>query len=219
MARTANDTREKLIVAGQRLFADQGVFRVPLRLVVDQAGQKNASALHYHFGGREGLLQAIIERNNESIEAERAEMLATLRLQNRTADVSALVRAVILPFARKLHTGEGREFLRIIAQLSDLFDAWDVQAAPTPAQAQAAFLMLAAALNYLPSELRHERVTMFLMLVSNALALRARQIELTRALHVSTEGFIANLIDMSVGALQAPSSGAAAPDGVLSADH
>ena len=75
MTRTANDTRDKLIVHGQRLFAEQGVFRVPLRLVVDQAGQKNSSALHYHFGGRDGLLQAIIERHNETIESERSQML------------------------------------------------------------------------------------------------------------------------------------------------
>ncbi len=220
MARTANETRDKLIVAGQRLFADQGVFRVSLRLVVDQAGQKNASALHYHFGGRDGLLQAIIQHHNESIETERAEMLATVRLREGTEDVTSLVRAVILPFARKLDTADGREFLRIIVQLSDLFDAWHVQAPQTPAQAQTAFLMLAAALDGLPAEVRHERVTMFLMLVSNALALRARQIELARTLHVSTEAFIANLIDMSVGALQAPSTNApSAADATSSANH
>jgi hypothetical protein len=44
------------------------------------------------------------------------------------------------------------------------------------------------------------------MLVSNTLALRARQIELSRPVQVSTEVFITNLIDMSVGALQALSS-------------
>lgn len=219
MARTANETRDKLIASGQRLFAEQGAFRAPLRLVVDQAGQKIASALHYHFGGREGLLQAIIEHHNESIETERAEMLAALRNDEQTTDIPALVRSVILPFARKLDTADGREFLRIIAQLSDLFDAWQLESPQTPAQAQAAFIMLAAALDELPAEVRHERVTMFLMLVSNALALRARQIELGRTLHVSAEAFIANLIDMSVGALQARSTDASVTDAVLSADH
>ena len=206
MARTANDTRDKLILHGQRLFAEQGVFRVPLRLVVDEAGQKNASALHYHFGGREGLLQAIIERHNETIEPERAEILANIPADGRTGDIAELVRAVVLPFARKLDTGEGREFLRIVAQLSDLFDSWQLQSPQTPGQAQAAFVMLAAALGDVPLRVRHERITMFLMLVSNALALRARQIELGRTLHVSNDAFIVNLVDMSVGALQSPSS-------------
>ena len=205
MARTAHDTRDKLITIGQRLFAEQGVFRVPLRLVVDQAGQKNTSALHYHFGGREGLLNAILERHNHSIEAERATMLGDIRAAGRTADIPAVVRSVVLPFARKLETGEGREFLRIVAQLSDMFDYWDEGAPKTPEQAHAAFVMLAAAVPDLSPEMRHERVTTFLMLVADALALRARQIDQGRQLQVSTQAFIANLIDMSVGALQAPS--------------
>lgn len=206
MARTAHDTRDKLIIHGQRLFADQGVFRVPLRLVVEQAGQKNSSALHYHFGGREGLLNAIIERHNELIEAERAEMLVRLRADGRTNDVAAIIQAIVLPFARKLNTADGREFLRIVAQLSDMFDSWQLVTPNTPPQVQAAFFMLSAALDQLPPPMRHERVTTFLMFVSATLALRARQIELARPVQVSTDAFITNLIDMSVGALRAPSS-------------
>ena len=125
MARTAHDTRDKLITIGQHLFAEQGVFRVPLRTVIEQAGQKNTSALHYHFGGREGLLNAIIERHNVGIESERAEMLDELRVNGSVGDAAAVVAAFVLPFARKLETSEGREFLRVIAQLSDLFDFWD----------------------------------------------------------------------------------------------
>ena len=207
MARTAHDTRDKLITIGQRLFAEQGVFRVPLRLVVDQADQKNTSALHYHFGGRQGLLDAIIDRHNIGIETERASMLQRIRDDGRTDDIPAVVCSVILPFARKLESSEGREFLRIVAQLSDLFDYWDEGAPKTPAQAHAAFVMLAAAVPDLPMEMRHERVTTFLMLVSDALALRARQIDTGRPLHVSTDAFISNLVDMSVGALQAPRLG------------
>ena len=206
MARTANETREKLITIGQRLFAEQGVFRVPLRLVIDQAGQKNTSALHYHFGGREGLLMAIIERHNDSIEAERAVMLDDLRANGLTEDIPNVVRAFVLPFARKLDSAGGREFLRVVAQLSDLFDYWDEGPPAAPAQAFAALEMLSDAIPDPSPQLRHERVTTILMLVSDALALRARQIDLGRTLHVSTDSFVANLIDMTVGALQATST-------------
>ena len=203
MTRSANDTRDKLITHGQRLFAEQGVFGVPLRLVVEQAGQKNSSALHYHFGGREGLVQAIIERHNEGIEAERAEMLSVLRVNGETSDIPALVCALVLPFSRKLETTDGREFLRIIAQLSELFDAWAHKSPYTPTQAQTTFVLLAAALDGLPENVRHERVTTFLLLMSESLALRARQIELGRPLAVPTDAFVLNLIDMSIGALAA----------------
>lgn len=205
MARTAHDTRDKLITIGQHLFAEQGVFRVPLRTVIERAGQKNTSALHYHFGGREGLLNAIIERHNTGIETERAEMLAVLRTLGQHGDIAVLVRAFVLPFARKLETNEGREFLRVIAQLTDLFDFWDEGPPRTPVQAHAVLSMLAASIPDQPREVRHVRVTTLLMLVSNALALRARQIDHGLPLHLSDEAFVANLIDMSVGALQAPS--------------
>ena len=70
--------------------------------------------------------------------------------------------------------------------------------------------MLSDAIPHLPPELRHERVTTILMLVSDALALRARQIDLGRTLHVSTDSFVTNLVDMAVGALQATDSHSAA---------
>ena len=208
MARTAHDTRDKLITIGQHLFAEQGVFRVPLRTVIERAGQKNTSALHYHFGGREGLLNAIIERHNDGIEDERAEMLARIIADRHEHDIAAIVCAFVLPFARKLETEEGREFLRVIAQLTDLFDFWDDGPPGTPLQAYTAMSMIAAAIPDQPPEVRHERVTTMLMLVSDALALRAHQIVQQRQLHLSDDAFIANLIDMSVGALQAPSLGA-----------
>lgn len=203
MTRTAHDTREKLITTGQHLFAEQGVFRVPLRTVIEQAGQKNTSALHYHFGGREGLLGAIIERHNTGIESEREAMLAEIRTGGLHADVRALVQAFVLPFSRMLKTSAGREYLRVVAQLSDLFDFWADGPPRTPAQAHANLVLIAEAMPSVSPEIRHERCTTLLMLVSDALALRARQIDRCRPLHMSDDEFVANLIDMSVGALQA----------------
>ncbi|MEO6126507.1 MAG: hypothetical protein ABIR32_22630 [Ilumatobacteraceae bacterium] len=203
MARTAHETREKLIVTGQRLFADQGVFRVPLRTVIEQAGQKNTSALHYHFGGREGLLGAIIERYNSGIEAERKSMLDSIRATANTGDIRMLVEAFVLPFSRMLATSQGREYLRVVAQLSELFDFWAEGPPRTPAQAHATLAMITTAMPQLADEVRHQRCTTLLMLVSDALALRARQIDRARSLHITDDEFVTNLIDMSVGALQA----------------
>ena len=60
------------------MFARDGIHQVPLKRIVETAGQRNASALHYHFGGRDGLLVAITERHDGAIEDERAELLAQL---------------------------------------------------------------------------------------------------------------------------------------------
>ncbi len=203
MARTAHDTRDKLITTGQHLFAEQGVFRVPLRTVIEQAGQRNTSALHYHFGGREGLLGAIIERHDTGIEAERAVLLDEIRADGRTGDIHSLVRAFVVPFSRMLATEEGREYLRVVAQLSDLFDFWAEGPPRTPVHAHATLVMLSEAIPSSSSVIRHERCTTLLMLVSDSLALRARQISRGRSLQIADDEFIANLIDMSVGALRA----------------
>jgi AcrR family transcriptional regulator len=61
VATDTETTRDKLLRAALHLFARQGL-DVPLRDINELAGQRNASALHYHFGGRPELLTAIIDR-------------------------------------------------------------------------------------------------------------------------------------------------------------
>ena len=57
MSRT--DARTQLLLAGERLIAEFGP-EVSLRDVAVAAGQRNNSAVHYHFGSRDGLIKAII---------------------------------------------------------------------------------------------------------------------------------------------------------------
>ena len=159
MPRPSTDTRGLLLRTGQHLFAQDGVFAVSLTTILQQAGQRNTSALHYHFGGRQGLLDAIIERHDESIEAERRDFLADLEQRGLDKDLRSLVAALVVPFSRKLLDTDGREFLRIIAQLSHLFDAWDHPGSPE--QARRVFLAIEDGLVLLPPEVRHLRVTTF----------------------------------------------------------
>jgi AcrR family transcriptional regulator len=54
-------TRESLILSAERLFGRQGVDGVSLRQIAADAGAANNSAVHYHFGSKESLVQAIFE--------------------------------------------------------------------------------------------------------------------------------------------------------------
>lgn len=56
------DTREQLVAAAIRLFAERGVHGVSLRAVGEAAGARNTAAVHYHFGDRETLLKAAVDR-------------------------------------------------------------------------------------------------------------------------------------------------------------
>jgi AcrR family transcriptional regulator len=49
-------TRDLLIQAAERLFAERGIAAVPLRDIGAAAGQKNSVAVQYHFGDREALV-------------------------------------------------------------------------------------------------------------------------------------------------------------------
>ena len=51
--------REAMIRAAERLFSERGIEAVSLREVGAVAGQRNNSAAQYHFGTREGLVDAV----------------------------------------------------------------------------------------------------------------------------------------------------------------
>ena len=212
MPRDAASTRDALIAAGLDLFADQGVYTTPLARIVAAAGQRNTSALHYHFasGGldaRHGLLFAIIDAQNESIEAERRVMLDTVEADAATADLRRLVWAYVQPQANRLASIEGRRFLSIVSQLIDLFDRWDEDPERTPTEAMRAFRLIERALpSALPDQLRRERVARFVEMVSESLGARARRLQKSRNARTEHDAYVSNLIDMAVGALAAPMS-------------
>ena len=57
----ANGTAEKILLSAVELFASHGFHGVSLRAINDHAGAKNGSAIQYHFGGKQGLIEAVVE--------------------------------------------------------------------------------------------------------------------------------------------------------------
>jgi AcrR family transcriptional regulator len=111
------DTRSQLISAAERLFADRGVDGVSLNEINRDAGQRNASALQYHFSDRAGLLKAVIDKHGPDVDARRDVLLQQYRVSG-TEDLRALAAALVLPLSAKLSDPDGgREYLRIVAEL------------------------------------------------------------------------------------------------------
>src|SRR6478752_2511579 len=69
-------TRDKLLDAATRLFAERGIDNVSIAEIVRSAGQRNASALHYHFGTRNELLRELLAQHVPAIHDRRVELLA-----------------------------------------------------------------------------------------------------------------------------------------------
>ena len=61
MSKNKDNTRELLLLSALKLFADQGLDAVSMRNINQAAGAKNASAAHYHFGNKMGVVAAIFD--------------------------------------------------------------------------------------------------------------------------------------------------------------
>jgi AcrR family transcriptional regulator len=111
------DTRSQLIAAAERLFAERGVDGVSLNEINRDAGQRNASALQYHFSDRAGLLRAVIDKHGRDVDARRDVLLSQYR-DSGSEDLRALAAVLVLPLSAKLSDLDGgREYLRIVAEL------------------------------------------------------------------------------------------------------
>jgi AcrR family transcriptional regulator len=73
--RRGDITRERLMRAAELLIAQQGIENVTVRAIVSEAGQKNESALQYHFQNRDGLLDAIHAQRNAEVRTLRSALL------------------------------------------------------------------------------------------------------------------------------------------------
>jgi AcrR family transcriptional regulator len=76
----AGGTKLKLLDVAEQLVAEHGFDLVSLRAVTARAGV-NLAAVNYHFGTREGLFQALVERRVAPINRERLAVLDRLEAE------------------------------------------------------------------------------------------------------------------------------------------
>ena len=110
--------RAQLLASAEELFAERGIDGVSLREINAAAGARNASALQYHFGDREGLLRAVLLKHHPGVEARRHLQLDAYDALG-TADLRALAAALVEPLAAALAEPGGPGYLQV---LSDLFN-------------------------------------------------------------------------------------------------
>jgi AcrR family transcriptional regulator len=91
------DGKTRLILAGEQLFAENGIQGASMREIATKAGQGNHAAVQYHFGSRDGLVRAIFDYRMELMEAARGAMLGRARADGRTKDARAILEIILLP--------------------------------------------------------------------------------------------------------------------------
>lgn len=113
----SDETRLALLRAAERLILTDGVAAVSLREIAVEAGQRNHSAVLYHFGDKRGLLDAILERHSVPIQTG---WVATLKHVESwgTLDLPKLVSLLVRPIVDKLDDADGgRAYVVVCAEL------------------------------------------------------------------------------------------------------
>lgn len=111
------DTRERLLEAAERLFAERGVDAVPMREISREAGSRNVIAGQYWFGDKEGLVAALLEKHTPDVESRRHALLDAYEAAG-TPSLNALAAALVLPLGAKLDQGAaGAGYLRTMSDL------------------------------------------------------------------------------------------------------
>lgn len=116
-----SDTRMALILAAERIFSEEGISNTPLRRITLAAGQRNESAIHYHFKSREGIVQAILDLRTAAANTARVAMVEEFRQRNRDAPLASrdLASAMVLPLAAYLRETAGKgHYQRFLGMLT-----------------------------------------------------------------------------------------------------
>ena len=204
-------TAEQLLKAAERLLAEKGLGAVSTREIARAAGQRNHSALHYHFGSQESLIEAILDYRMMPLNRHRQQRLDVLRAEGREADLRSLVEVIVEPFADELlRPPEDSYYLSLLAQLTSqrnwqpLFTSHQQRAS---ALLQAGNLLLALLRPRYGEEVAVERLRLLGLHALNTItewdAMRRRG-ELT--LNSDTLSWrVTNFIDYLVGGLTAAS--------------
>ena len=111
-----SDTKQKILDAAERLFAEQGYSATSLRQIIGEAGV-NLASVHYHFGSKEELLHELILRKAAPVNQKRMALLD--RYEADYSPDPMPVGAVLLAFLTPMAESAERnlQFVRVMGRL------------------------------------------------------------------------------------------------------
>jgi AcrR family transcriptional regulator len=200
------DSRDMLIIAAERLFAEHGLDAVSTRQIARAAGQANTAAVHYWFGSREMLVEAILERRMSAINRQRLDMINDFLRSKRQPDLREIVSLYVRPLTAQL--AGGTPYVRFTAQVyaSLEIDIGTLAAGKWDQSLRAVARMVRDRLPTLPRPILRTRVAFLFHQVVYALAdwERERLTDRPGIPELPLEDYVSNLIEMMACALAAP---------------
>jgi AcrR family transcriptional regulator len=92
----APSVRERILEVAERLFAEHGMSGVGLRAITTEAGV-NLASIAYHFGSKDGLLEALFAQRAAPIAQERLRLLARCYENTQTPTLEDILDAFLRP--------------------------------------------------------------------------------------------------------------------------
>jgi AcrR family transcriptional regulator len=116
-AEAKTSTRQKILDAAEKLFADNGFDGTSLRMITAAAGA-NLAAVNYHFRSKDDLVRAVYDRRLRPLNQARMEALEGYlgSLDNRRPELEAVLRAFLGPAVQLRASADGGALGRLLGR-------------------------------------------------------------------------------------------------------
>ena len=117
-AHDQRDTKDRILDAAERLFADHGFGATSMRAITSDA-EVNLAAINYHFGTKEALIEAVFARRLGPLNRERLAALDRVDAMPATDQTAErVIEAFVGPAFRMRMRPEfgGETFMRLLGQ-------------------------------------------------------------------------------------------------------
>lgn len=119
MTQPGGETKQRILNAAEQLFATRGIAATSLRSIIRDAGV-NLASVHYHFGSKDALVNAVIARHFQPLNEERIRRLDDIerRAGARRPSIEKVVEAFVAPTLELCADPlRGKVFMRLLGRL------------------------------------------------------------------------------------------------------
>ncbi|HEX5676632.1 MAG TPA: TetR/AcrR family transcriptional regulator [Alcanivorax sp.] len=194
------------------MFAVKGLQGATLREIREQAGQRNESVIHYHFGSREAMVESVLQLRSVPLDARRSEMLDQVRVESGGLPLSAeqIARCCVMPLAEQLLDSADApgHYMRFLIQLRVDRTMWRQFRGRHGLGLDACLAALRQSKPYMPVEIINQRFVNVIDMQLNGMA-ALEQIQHAKGeafRHADAQGRIEDLITMGAAMIDAPLS-------------
>jgi TetR/AcrR family transcriptional regulator, regulator of cefoperazone and chloramphenicol sensitivity len=96
VTRPSDITRERIIKAAERLFAERGYDATSIRAIVAKA-RVNQAAINYHFDGKDGLYREVLRAAFRALTEQQLEHADEMKAMSREAALAEFIRRQLRP--------------------------------------------------------------------------------------------------------------------------